>query len=39
MWLISAMPDIFATLATAAIREWKFQQDAAKIRIVLEFLP
>ena len=39
MWLISAMPDIFGTLATAAIREWKFQRDAAKIRIVLEFLP
>src|SRR5947209_8592143 len=25
MWLISAMPDVFATLATAAIRDWKFQ--------------
>ncbi len=39
MWLISAMPDVFATLATAAIREWKFAAEAAKIRIVLTFLP
>jgi len=30
---------MLGTLATAAIREWKFQRDAAKIRIVLEFLP
>jgi len=39
MWLISAMPDVFATLATSAIREWKFEPVAARIRIVLTFLP
>jgi len=33
------MPDVFGTLATAAIREWKFEPEAAKIRIVLTFLP
>jgi Gram-negative bacterial TonB protein C-terminal len=39
MWFISAMPDVFATLATAAIREWKFEPEATKLRIVLTFLP
>ena len=40
LWLISATPDVFATLATAAIRDWKFEPEAAaKIRIVLGFLP
>jgi TonB family protein len=39
IWLISATPDIFGTLATAAIREWKFEPLPAKIRVVLEFLP
>ena len=39
IWLISAIPDLFSTLATAAIREWKFEPNPAKIRIVLEFLP
>src|SRR5437899_5462307 len=35
----SRFKSFLGTLATAAIREWKFQRDAAKIRIVLEFLP
>jgi len=39
IWLVSAIPDIFGTLATAAIREWKFEPLPAKIRVVLEFLP
>jgi len=39
IWLVSATPDIFGTLATAAIREWKFEPLPAKIRVVLEFLP
>ena len=39
IWLVSATPDIFGSLATAAVREWRFDRVAAKIRIVLEFRP
>jgi TonB family protein len=39
IWLVSATPELFGTLATAAIREWKFEPLPAKIRVVLEFLP
>ena len=39
IWLVSATPDIFGTLATAAIRQWRFEPIPAKIRVVLEFLP
>jgi TonB family protein len=39
MWLVSATPDIFGTLATSAVRQWKFEAISAKIRVVLEFTP
>lgn len=39
LWLISADPDIFGSLATAAVREWRFEAIPAKIRVVLEFSP
>ena len=40
IWLISAMPDIFGSLATASVREWQFEKSApAKIRVVLRFTP
>ncbi|MBI2150406.1 MAG: TonB family protein [Acidobacteria bacterium] len=39
MWLVSAIPDIFANLATAAVRQWQFEAMAAKIRVVIEFRP
>lgn len=39
VWLISANPDIFAGLATAAVRQWRFEAIPAKIRVVLEFTP
>jgi hypothetical protein len=39
LWLVSATPDVFASLATEAVRHWKFEESAAKIRVVLEFLP
>lgn len=39
LWLISANPDIFGSLATAAVREWQFEAVPAKIRVVLEFTP
>ena len=39
LWLVSAMPDIFNSLATSAVREWRFEPVAAKIRIVLDFTP
>jgi TonB family protein len=40
IWLISAMPDIFGTLATASVREWQFEKSIpAKIRVVLRFTP
>ena len=39
IWLVSAAPDIFESLATVAVREWRFDPVPAKIRIVLEFKP
>jgi TonB family protein len=39
IWLVSSTPDIFANLATAAVRHWNFEPVSAKIRIVLEFTP
>jgi len=39
IWLVSATPDIFSSLATTAIRQWKFEAVAAKIRVVMEFKP
>ena len=38
VWLVSAMPDIFGSLATAAVRQWRFEAVSAKIRIVLDFI-
>jgi tetratricopeptide (TPR) repeat protein len=39
LWLVSATPDVFSSLATEAVRRWKFEESAAKIRVILEFLP
>jgi TonB family protein len=39
LWLVSAAPDIFGGLATAAVRDWKFDPLPAKIRVIVEFLP
>jgi TonB family protein len=39
LWLVSAMPEIFSSLATTAIRQWKFEPVPAKIRVVMEFKP
>jgi TonB family protein len=39
VWLVSSMPDLFGTLATAAVREWEFEALPEKIRIVLKFAP
>ena len=39
MWLVSATPEIFGSLATNAIRQWKFETLPAKIRIVMQFIP
>ncbi len=39
IWLISATPDIFGGLATAAVRQWEFEPLPAKIRVVLKFKP
>lgn len=39
IWLISAAPDIFANLATSAVRLWKFEPVPAKITVVIEFVP
>ena len=39
VWLVSADPDIFGTLATSAVREWRFEPIPSKIRIVLHFSP
>src|SRR5262249_15537749 len=39
VWLVSAMPDLFGTLATSAVREWEFEPLPVKVRIVLQFTP
>ena len=39
LWLVSANPEIFGGLATAAIREWRFENIPAKIRVILRFSP
>jgi TonB family protein len=39
LWLVAATPDIFGSLATAAVREWKFDSTLAKIRVIVEFAP
>ncbi len=39
MWLVSATPDVFGSLATAAVRQWLFEPVPAKVRIVLKFVP
>jgi TonB family protein len=39
VWLVSATPDLFGTLATAAVREWEFEPLPEKIRVVLQFSP
>jgi TonB family protein len=37
IWMISATPEIFGNLATAAVREWEFEPIAGKIRVVVKF--
>jgi TonB family protein len=39
VWLVSAEPDVFGTLATSAVREWRFEPIPSKIRVVLNFAP
>jgi tetratricopeptide (TPR) repeat protein len=39
IWLVSAMPELFGNLVTAAVHEWEFERIPAKIRIVLAFHP
>jgi TonB family protein len=39
LWLISSSPEVFSALATAAVRDWKFEPVATKIRIVVHFIP
>lgn len=37
--LVSAMPDLFDTLATAAVRDWEFEPLPVKVRILVRFKP
>jgi tetratricopeptide (TPR) repeat protein len=39
LWLVSADPDIFGSLATTAVRQWRFERIPARIRVVLDFNP
>jgi TonB family protein len=39
IWMVSATPEIFANLATAAVREWHFEPVPARIRVILSFTP
>jgi len=39
IWLVSAMPDVFGSLATASVRDWEFEGVSGKVRVVLGFNP
>jgi hypothetical protein len=39
IYTISALPEVFATLATTAVQDWKFTPNPAKIRVVIQFIP
>jgi TonB family protein len=39
VWLVSAEPEVFATLATTAVRKWRFEPAPSKIRVILDFQP
>jgi tetratricopeptide (TPR) repeat protein len=40
LWLVSAIPEIFETLATSSVRDWEFDRNIpAKIRVVMRFKP
>jgi hypothetical protein len=39
IYTISALPEVFATLATTAVQDWKFMPNAGKIRVVMQFIP
>jgi TonB family protein len=39
VWLVSATPDLFGTLATSAVRQWEFEPLPVKVRVVLQFTP
>lgn len=39
VWLVSATPELFGTLATAAVRDWQFEPLPEKVRVVLQFKP
>ena len=39
VWLVSAEPEVFANLATSAVREWRFEPTPSKVRVILDFHP
>src|SRR5262249_58681576 len=39
IWLVSAMPEVFGSLATASVRDWEFEGVSGKVRVVLGFNP
>ena len=39
IWLVSAMPEVFGSLATASVRDWEFEGISGKVRVVLGFSP
>ena len=39
IWVVSATPEVFGSLAAAAVHEWEFERIPAKIRVVLKFKP
>ena len=39
IWLVSAMPEVFGSLATASVRDWEFEGISGKVRVVLGFNP
>lgn len=39
VWLVESTPEVFSTLATAGVRQWRFEMIPAKLRVVLKFMP
>jgi TonB family protein len=39
IWVVSATPELFESLATSSVREWEFERIPAKIRVIVRFNP
>jgi hypothetical protein len=39
LWVVSANPEVFESLATSSVRDWEFERVPTKIRVVVRFNP